>query len=301
MNSLLKFALQRFDARSAAQEAKLEAEHRIPESVEEFLDIPFRGAEGNLLAVDIFRPKERGTGPLPVVIMVHGGGLVVCTRKISRTFCENLVERGFLVFAPEYRRVPEADALEEIGDVFSAFSFISGVLRKYGGDPDRVAVASESAGSFLSVYAVAASNSPVLREVFGLPPAPSLHIRALACFSGMFYTSRKDGVGLVYSRNIYGEKHKDPAFMQYMDPEHPEVTNNLPPVFLVGSDADFLNDYTKRYANALQQAGHPSKLVYYSDNKELTHAFPALKPELPESRDVRERLAEWLRQQWGEI
>ena len=294
MNSLLQFAIREMDARCLSWEARADAAHQIPDSVEEYLDVPFQGAGACPLAVDIFRTKNRGPRPLPVVIMVHGGGLVVGSRKISRTFCENLAERGFLVFAPEYRRVPDADALEEIGDIYAAFSFISGVLGEYGGDPSRVAVVSESAGSFLSIYAVGATVSSVLRRVLGLPAAPSLCIRALACFSGMFYTARKDGIGLVYSGNIFGEKKNDSSFMRYMDPEDPEVVDSLPPVFLVGSDADFLNGYTKRYAAALRLAEHPCKLVYYTDNKTLTHAFPALKPELPESREVLDKLVEWI-------
>ena len=147
------------DTRCVAFEARSETDHRIPDGVEEYLDVPFQGAGGYPLAVDIFRTKDRGLRPLPVVIMVHGGGLVVGTRRLSRTFCENLAALGFLVFAPEYRRAQEANALEEIGDVFAAFSFISNALIEYGGDPCRVAVASESAGSFLSVYAVAATAS----------------------------------------------------------------------------------------------------------------------------------------------
>ena len=299
MNPLLKFAIKEMDERCAALEARSETAHLIPDGVEEFLDVPFQGAGGFPLAADIFRPKDRRHRFLPVIIMVHGGGLVIGTRKISRTFCENLAERGFLVFAPEYRRVPEADAIGEIGDIFTAFSFVSGVIGKYGGDPNRVAVSSESAGSFLSVYAVAASASPVLREAFGLPHVSPLRIRALACFTGMFYTTRKDGVGLVYAGNIYGERKKDSSFMRFMDPECPEVMDSLPPVFLAGSDADFLNSYTKRYAEALERAEHPCRLVYYKDNKELTHAFPALKPELPESLDVLDKLVEWVQEIYG--
>lgn len=294
MNRLLQFAVREMDARCAAFEARSETGHQIPDGVEEYLDVPFQGAEGVPLAVDIFRTKDRGLRPLPVVIMVHGGGLVVGTRKLSRTFCENLAAGGFLVFAPEYRRVPEADAIEEIGDIFSALAFASEALAAYGGDPDRVAVASESAGSFLSLYAVAAMGSPILREAFGLPSAPSLRVRALACFSGMFYTARRDGVGMVYAGNIYGQRKKDPSFMRFMDPECSDVMNCLPPVFLAGSDADFMKGYTKRYAAALRRAGHPCELVYYTDNKALTHAFPALKPDLPESREVLDRLVEWV-------
>ena len=293
MNPVLQFAIRKMDSRCRAFEACSEAGHRVPDDVLEYLDMPFPGAGGVPLAVDIFRAREPGLRPLPVVVMIHGGGLVVGTRKMSRTFCENLAARGFLVFAPEYRRATEADISQEIGDVIAAFSYVSDKLTEYGGDADRVVIVSESAGTFLSVYAIAAMGSPALREVFGLSGG-SLRIRALACFSGLFYTTRRDKVGLVYARNLYGKKRKDASFMHYINPECPDVMEQLPPVFLAGSDADFLKDNTKRYTAALRKAGHPCKLVYYEDNRELTHAFPALKPELPESRDVLDQLVEWI-------
>ena len=295
MNPLLRFAVRELDSKCQAVEARSEADHRIPEGVQEYPDVPFQGAGGVPLAVDIFRAECPESRPLPVVVMIHGGGLVVGTRKLSRTFCENLAQQGFLVFAPEYRRVTETDVFQEMEDVLAAFSFVSDHLKEYGGDPDRVTVVSESAGSFLSVFAIAAMGSPVLRAVFRLSSASSLRVRALACFSGLFYTARKDVVGLAYGRNLYGDRRKDPSFIRYMNPECPDVMEQLPPVFLVGSDADFLKNNTKRYAAALRAAGHPCTLIYYEDNRELTHAFPALKPEIPESRDVLEKLVKWTR------
>ena len=84
--------------------------------------------------------------------------------------------------------------------------------------------------------------------------------------------------------------------MQFMDPEHHEEMNCLPQEFLAGSAADFRKGYTKRSAAALRRAGHPCELLYFTDNKALTHAFPALKPDLPESREGLDRMVEWLRQ-----
>jgi len=292
MNPFLRFVIRKMDSRCRAGEARSEAVHQSPDGVQEYPDVPFQGAEAPL-AMDVFRAKCREPRLLPVIVMVHGGGLVVGTRKMSRTFCENLAEQGFLVFAPEYRRLTETDVFQEIEDLAAAFSFIAGRLREYGGDPDRVTVVSESAGSFLSVYTVAALGSPVLQEVFGLPPV-SLRVCALACFSGLFYTTRKDVVGLAYARNLYGNRRKDPSFLRFMNPECPEVMEQLPPVFLVGSDADFLRNNTRRYAAALREAGHPCTLIYYEDNKKLTHAFPALKPGIPESKDVLDKLVKWM-------
>ena len=293
MNRLFQFIIRKMDARCRVWEAGLESGRRIPDDIQEYLDIPFQGAEGVPLAVDIFRAKTRDLRPLPVVVMIHGGGLMVGTRKMARPFCENLAAKGFLVFAPEYRRITEADMFQEIGDLYTALSFVSGMLAEYGGDPDQVTVVSESAGSFLSVYTVASLSSPALREAFGLPDG-SLQVRALACFCGMFYAARRDLPGLFYPRYLVGKKRKDASFMRYMNPECSEVAGSLPPVFLAGSDADFLKGYTKRFAAALRSAGHSCRLVYYRDNKALTHSFPALKPDLPESREILDQLVEWI-------
>jgi len=292
MKLLLNLVTRVMDGKCRDWEARSEVGHRIPDDVEEFLDVPFRGAGGAPLMTDIFRPKE-SSDPLPVAVMIHGGGLVVGTRKLARSFSENLASKGYLVFAPEYRLAQEAEAVEEIGDVYAAFSFISEHLAEYGGDPDRVSVISESAGSFLGVYAVASLYSPILRKAFGLEE-PSLRVRSLACFSGMFYTLRWDLIRLTYASSIYGKRRKDKEFMRLMDPECREVVDNLPPVFLVGSDADFLKGYTKRYSAALQGSEHPCGLLFYTGKKELDHAFPSLKTELPESREVLERLVEWM-------
>mgnify|MGYP002627063347 CR=1 FL=1 len=82
--------------------------------------------------------------------------------------------------------------------------------------------------------------------------------------------------------------------MEWMDPEHSAVVSALPPVLLTSSGADFLKSYTLRYAKALQTREHPCELLYYPKGKDLTHAFPSLRPELPESRDALERILDWM-------
>ena len=295
MNPLLKLAIRGVDVKCQDWETKSETDHLVPDGVEEFLDRTFQGVGAASLGVDVFRPKDRGLDPLPVIVMIHGGGLFVGSRKLSRPFCEYMASKGFLAFAPDYRLATDTDAVNEIGDVYSALSFVSDVLEEYGGDPGRVTVVSESAGSFLALFSVAATGSSVLRENFGLNES-SLLVRGLASFSGMFYTTRRDLLRIVYAKTLYGDKRKNPSFMKLMNPECPEVMDSLPPVFLVGSDRDFLKGYTKHFDAALREAEHPCKLLYYTGNKELNHAFPALKPDLPESREVWEKLIEWIGQ-----
>jgi acetyl esterase/lipase len=78
-----------------------------------------------------------------------------------------------------------------------------------------------------------------------------------------------------------------------MDPEHKEVMDNLPPVIMTTSSADFLKSYTLSYARALDKSGHPVKLLNYGEGKHLIHAFPALNPFIPESVDAMSRILDW--------
>lgn len=292
----MNFVLRRLAASARAHDAMLAKQGIVnsPASadVEAFPDFPYSGQDGAPLAADVYRQKN-SSGLLPVAVMVHGGGLFAGNRKINRVFCEKLAGIGFLVFSLDYRTIDKADACAEISDLCAGFSFVADKLAEYGGDPQRVCVVAESAGAFLSVYATAASNAPSLAALIGCVPG-TLRVKALVCFSGMFYTIRADLIGAVYRSALYGARRRDRAFMSRMNPEHAEVMSNLPPILLTSSRGDFLKRYTLRYAKALRKAGHPCKLLYYEDGRKLPHAFPSLNPLLPESAEALETIRAWL-------
>lgn len=292
----MNFFLRRLSASAQAHEAVLAKQGNphspAPVGLEVFPDLPYFGPDGAPLAADVYRHGNAGRS-LPVIVMVHGGGLFAGNRKNNRVFCEMLAGRGFLVFALEYRTIDKADARGEISDLCAGFSFVAEKLAEYGGDPRRVCVMGESAGAYLSVYATASANAPALAERIGCGSA-ELRVRALVCFSGMFYTTRFDFIGAIYRSDLYGAHRGDKAFMRRMNPEHAEVMSNLPPVLLTSSRADFLKRYTLRFAKALNKAGHPCQLLYYEGDKRLIHAFPSLNPLLPESAEVLEKIQAWL-------
>ena len=259
--------------------------------VQEFNDLRYVGKDGNSLAMDAYRPAARSDEKLPVVLVVHGGGLMVGDIKIVSAFCRRLAKRGFLVFSLEYRLLTEADARGEINDVCEGFKFAETMIGQFGGDPERVNVFAESAGAFLALYTIASHKSEILREKLGCTGS-KLEIRKAAFSSGMFYTKKLDVIGIMYPMQIYGKDFANPFFMKYMNPENPEVTNNLPPTLLISSDADFLRKYTLNYDKALERAGVEHKLLYYTDNKELTHSFAVYRPDQPEAEEAMDRLCE---------
>ncbi len=271
-----------------------EKEHPLPDDLSLVEDLAYKGPDGASLALDVYRPKNASADPLPIAVFVHGGGLFVGSRKANRTYAELLAQRGYVVFSLEYRLLDKADGIGEISDVCAGLSYVKDHAAEFGGDLTHVFVIGESAGGFLSLYATALLNSPLMQEKFGIK-APELSVRGLACFGGMLYTARFDIIGLVYRGDMYGKRLKDESFKELLDPENPRVETKLPPVLQVTSGADFLKTYTLRFNNALTLAGHDHRLIYYKDGEKLTHAFPSLQPNLLQSREVLDELDAWFK------
>ncbi len=257
----------------------------IAEDIEADLDLAYSGGGHHPLFLDVYRAKKYAGMELPVILMIHGGGLYVGSRKLENAVSQELARRGFLVFNLEYRLLTEADACGEMDDICAGFRQAEALLPYYDGDKNRVYVIAESAGAYLALYTAAMHNSEKIRKKTGCAVS-GLKVRKMAFFSGMFYTKRADLIGAMYPMQIYGKKCLDREFMKYMNPENPEVIQNLPPMLLVSSDADFLKKYTLKYAEALQKKRSDCRLLYYTGNKELTHAFVAYRLDQKESIEV---------------
>ncbi|MBR1659053.1 MAG: alpha/beta hydrolase [Oscillospiraceae bacterium] len=264
----------------------------LPVDLAEQQDIPYGDPAAGLRA-DVVYPKHRETETLPVVVFVHGGALVTGDRKSDRVFCQEFARRGFVVFSVEYRLVDRTDAFGMVSDLCEALAMVKTMLRRFGGDPCRVSLCGESAGAFLSIYA-AAVQSDAIRRLFGCREY-GLTISRLILFSGMIYTTENNPIGLVYRKELYREKSGDRAFLERIAPDNPEIMSLLPPIFLVSSKADFLRGHTLNYAGALKHNSHEYRLLYFPAGKELTHAFPALLPSLPESGDVLDAILDWMK------
>ncbi len=267
----------------------------VPENVEEISDIPYINRHGIPLAMDITKPKVDDNTELPVVITIHGGGLVAGDRKISRPFSLELAKRGYLVFSIEYRLAPRANVAEEFDDVCAGMDFVGQKLVDFNVDFTRIFLVAESAGAFLATYVAAMKRSRKLQDAIGYKPT-NMVFRGIGLISGMFYTRKKDPLGMILAEQLYGDKFYDHAFMQFMDPEHPEIVRNLPPAFLITSRGDFLNRYTLDYHEALKKAGRRSHLVYYGEES-LGHAFPTMQTNVPQSQDAIDRMLAWFEQE----
>ena len=246
--------------------------------------------------MDVFRPKD-AKGVLPVLVDLHGGGFLLGKKEVNRLFCADMAERGFLVFCPEYPLAPEADLFAILRSLTASLDDIAEELPEYGGDPEHFFLCGDSAGAWLCVYLAALRNSPALREAAGVAGS-RLPIRAIGLQSGMFYTTKRDKIGLFLPPSIYGKDWKSHPFRPYMDPEDPEILRALPPCFLTTSAGDFLRGYSRQFAAALKRAGADHAFQGFL-TKSLPHAFAAMLPEREECRQVNDAMAAWFLRKGG--
>ena len=71
----------------------------MPEGVEYTENIAYANDGNPSHQFDIYRPKDREGEVLPVIINVHGGGLIIGNKGFNKYFCSLLCKKGFLVYS----------------------------------------------------------------------------------------------------------------------------------------------------------------------------------------------------------
>ena len=262
------------------------------DGLKEYRDVPYRNRAGKELMMDIFEPIVPQGTELPVIVNIHGGGLIGGSKNLSVGFCRQLAKRGYLVFSLEYRLIPAVRVYEQFDDVCAGMDCIGKKLVEFDVDFTRIYMVAESAGAYLATYVAAMKKSKALQDVIGYPPT-NMVFKAMGLISGMFYTTRKDMLGRFLSKSIYGKDARSIAMAKYTNPEHPEIINNIPPCYLITSKEDMLERYTLDFAGELGNKGIEHYLRHMGSGPSLLHAFPVLNPTLPESVRVIDEIVGW--------
>lgn len=277
----------------------------FPDDVEEIKNVPYASDGLPAHRLDIYRPRKAGGQKLPVIVNVHGGGLIIGCKEFNRYFCANLCKKGYLVFSVEYRLVPDCLFFDQCRDVFAAMDFIGEHLAEYSGLPDRIFAVGDSGGACLLTYCLAMQNSRTVAKAAGAMSSPAyeaagadftpsfLPVKAAGFISGMFYTTRFDKIGLFLPNYLFGKGYKHSAFAPYVNPEHPDIIKALPPCYLVTSHKDHLRNYTLQFEKALSHYHMPHKLHDFPPDKKLVHAFSVFEPFLKESDETLQEIAEF--------
>jgi acetyl esterase len=226
-------------------------EHVVPVASTEDRTVP--GATGDLRA-RVYRPEA--SGPVPTVVLVHGGGWVIGDLEthdnMARSLCRDC---RAVVVSVDYRLAPESPFPAAVDDAIAATVWAAEHLDGLGGD-GRLAVAGDSAGGNLAAVVcqqLRDRGGPALAGQFLIYPATDV--------SGD-YPSRvenSEGYFLELATMAWFINHYAPDRSAYDDPRVSPLKagdlSGLPPAVVVTAEYDPLRDEGEAYAVRLREAG----------------------------------------------
>ena len=75
-----------------------EVEEVSSDGLKEYRDVPYSNRSGKELLMDIFEPIVPKGTELPVIVNIHGGGLIGGSKNISAGFCRRLAKKDIWFF-----------------------------------------------------------------------------------------------------------------------------------------------------------------------------------------------------------
>jgi acetyl esterase len=234
----------------------------------ETLEIP--GPAGAIPA-RLYVPHGFAT-PGPLVVFFHGGGHVIGDLDTHDQPCRFIAkESDAAVLAVDYRMGPEHRFPAAVDDALAAFRWAVAEAEPLGADPQRIAVAGDSAGGNLATViaqlAVADGGPKPAFQALIYPVCDySVKRPSYATFATGFFLTREE---MDWFRDNYfasEDQHSDPR----ASPILAEDLSGQPPAYILTAGFDPLRDEGEAYAERLREAGVEVTLKREPD---LVHGF----------------------------
>jgi acetyl esterase/lipase len=183
--------------------------------------------------LDIYSSRLAPPAGAPVMLYIHGGAWVIGEkREQGKPMMYELVARGWVCVAINYRLSPKATWPDQIVDAKRAVAWVKEHIAEYGGDPSFVALSGGSAGGHLCALLALSEGDPAFQPGF---EGADTSVDACVPFYGvMDMTGADEGSGR-YGPGLLELLEK--SVMKTTAAEHPEVFRAASPTLRVRADA----------------------------------------------------------------
>lgn len=129
---------------------------------------------GKTLPLDFYQTKDQKK-PLPLVVVIHGGGWRTGNPRQLPAICWYLASRGYVVASITHRLAPQHRYPTQLQDVTAALQWLRSQAPTLPIDPNRIALFGRSAGGHLALLASYRNVVPGIRAVISLYAPADLH------------------------------------------------------------------------------------------------------------------------------
>ncbi|KAL3687781.1 hypothetical protein R1sor_014090 [Riccia sorocarpa] len=243
--------------------------------------------------LDLYRP-ENTDQPKPVVIFVTGGAWIIGYKAWGSLLGLQLVERDVIVCCIDYRNFPQGGISDMVEDVCTGIGFVINNIAQYGGDPNRIFLAGQSAGSHLAACALVNQAKKEIGQMEGSILWKCSTIKGFLGISGGYnlhsLVDHFHNRGLY--RSIFLSVMEGEVSLPLYSPELIVLSDSfmegiplLPPMYLFHGTGDYSipSGASVTFADALRSKGATVKLKLYPDK---THTDVFLQDPMRGGHDV---------------
>jgi acetyl esterase/lipase len=237
-------------------------------------EVVYDHVDGAALRYDFYRPLQ-AIGPVPCVIVIHGGGWMNGDPSQAAGYGLHFARRGIATVAVSYRLAPAHPFPAALDDVRRGLRHVRAGAAEFGIDRERIALLGMSAGAHLAMLAHVAGSVPALEA--NLPRAlrdvPE-DLCAVIAHYGPFDLRRRSPAPAGRPDAIaqfLGPRAGDPAWAALASPLLHAEHASAPALLIHGTGDEVVSHReSERMAEALRRAGKTVELLIIEG---APHAF----------------------------
>jgi acetyl esterase/lipase len=272
--------LIRYAFNKEARKVNKQLEKHVPNGIQSIKNVAFESNDKDS-KLDIHYPSlvSSNKNKLPVIVWIHGGGLISGNKNQVENYSKILASKGFVVVAIDYTIAPEAKYPKPLHQTNAAIGFLKSNAEQYNIDSNRFIIAGDSGGALIAaqigniIY-----NSDYASLIQMIPSLRKEQLVGLVLHCGIYNIEdmRMEGDFGNFMKTVTwaysGKKdYKKVPIMKTVSVTH-YIDSFYPPVFISAGNGDPLLNQSLELAQKLNSQQLYVDTLFFP--KDLTPALP---------------------------